>query len=150
MSRIAPVLLLPIAATAAWPAAAQDGWGDWQRRSIEVRAADLDLAVPAGMDELTRRIGRVVRRICGYDRACQDEAWASTEPQVAWAVERDGRLHELAGERAAQLEACAGIEPCPAPVAYVPPPAPPVPAGSRVTVTIVYGAPSVTVYTAAR
>jgi len=121
------------------PAAAQAGEGrDYEWRSIRVDASALDLSMPAGIDELSRRIGRAVNRICGSDRDCRDDAWASTEDQVAWAIDRDRWMRRMAEDRMAQLDAChAGGCDAPEP-AYYPAPPPPVPAGG-VTVVIVQG-----------
>ena len=91
------------------------------------------------MDELSRRIGRAVNRICGSDRDCRDEAWASTEDQVGWAIDRDMWMRRMAEERVAQLEECRRHD-CDAPQpAYYPAPPPPLPT-SGVTVVIVHNA----------
>ncbi len=120
-------------------------WRDREWRSIRVDASALDLSTPAGMDELERRIGRAVNRICGSDRDCRDEAWASTEDQVAWAVDRDMWMRRMAEERMAQLEQCRWRD-CDAPQpAYYPAPPPPLPA-SGVTVVIVHNAAPPLVY----
>ena len=137
--------LLGLAAFAAFlpPVAAQADAYD--RRSIRVDASALDLTTPAGMDEIARRIGRAVNRICGSDADCRDEAWASTEDQVAWAIDRDVWMRRMAEERIAQLEAC-GREGCDAPrLAYRPLPEPGIPAGA-VTVVIVHSAAPPVVY----
>ena len=122
-------------------AQAQD-WRDRETRSITVESAALDLSTDAGVDELSHRIGRAVNRICGSDRDCRAEAWASTEEQVAWAIDRDEWTRRLAEERRAQLAACGwqGCAPEPRPAYYVPQPCPPGMPG--VTVTIVYAAPA--------
>jgi UrcA family protein len=122
-------LVLPVAAQAR----------DYERYSVRVDASAFDLSTPAGMDELARRIGRAVNRICGSDRDCSDEAWASTEDQVASAIDRDWWMRRMAEERIAQVEACRWQD-CDAPrLAYQPLPEPGVPAGG-VTVVIVHNA----------
>ena len=128
------------AATALFGTAAHaHDWDVAEARSIRVDASALDLSTPAGIDVLEGRIRRAVNRICGSDRDCQDEAWASTEDQVAWAIGRDEWLRRMAEERIAQLDACRyGC--APAQPAYYPAPQPlpaPCPPGS-VVVTIVY------------
>lgn len=113
---------------------------DGEVLSIRVDASAFDLATPSGIDALAQRIHRAVNRICGSDAVCRDEAWASTEDQVAWAIDRDQWRAEMAAQREAQLDAC-GWDGCatPAPVAY---PVPvPQPAPGAVVVTIVRGAP---------
>jgi UrcA family protein len=121
----------------AFPIAAQASEVEW--RSIRVDASALDLSEPAGMDELARRIGRAVNRICGSDRDCRDEAWASTEEQTAHAIDRDLWMRRMAEERIAQVETCRWGG-CEAPrLAYHPLPEPGVPAG-EVTVVIVHHA----------
>ncbi|MCD2324118.1 UrcA family protein [Sphingomonas sp. IC-56] len=120
----------------ACPAAATD----YEVQSIRVDASALDLSTNAGISLLSQRINRAVNRICGSDRYCRDEAWASTEGQVAWAIDRDRWMRLLARERAAQLSACGWSGCGPEPVyAY---PAPPPPPAGRVTVTIVCPAPA--------
>jgi UrcA family protein len=110
-------------------------------RSITVNASALDLSTGAGLDELSHRIGRAVRRICGSDRDCQDEAWASTEGQVAWVVSHDEWTRRMADEHAAELMSCGGRRCAPRrQVEYVPPPYPR--AAGAVIVTIVYGPPA--------
>lgn len=79
--------------------------------SVSVRVADLDLSNPAGVEELSYRINGAVNRICsgasGSDRRdCEDEAWYSTEQQVARAVSNDEWMRRLADERVAQLRYC--------------------------------------------
>ncbi|AQR73992.1 UrcA family protein [Sphingomonas sp. LM7] len=139
--RILPCLA--VLSTLALPAAAEARDREW--RSIRVDAAALDLSTPAGMDELSRRIGRAVNRICDNDRPCRDEAWASTEDQVAWAIDRDVWIRRMAEERVAQLEACRWQD-CDAPQpAYYPAPPPPPPA-SGVTVVIVHSTAPPLVY----
>lgn len=122
--------------------AAAQSWRDGEVRSIRVDVSALDLSTPAGMEALEGRIARAVNRICGSDRDCRDEAWASTEDQVAWAIDRDRWMRRMAEERMAQLEACRWRD-CDAPQpAYYPVPAPGVAAGGGVTVVIVHnGAP---------
>jgi UrcA family protein len=112
--------------------------GDREVRSITVDAAALDLSNPAGLDELSHRIGRAVNRICGSDRDCQDEAWASTEGQVAWVVSHDEMRRRMADAHAAELMSCGGSG-CTRlqPVRYRPPGPP-----AAVVVTIIYGAPA--------
>lgn len=125
-------------AALAFPIAAQASEVEW--RSIRVDASALDLSEPAGVDELARRIGRAVNRICGGDRDCRDEAWASTEDQTALAIDRDVWMRRMAEERIAQVEACRWGG-CEAPrLAYQPLPEPGVPAGGGVTVVIVHHA----------
>lgn len=117
---------------------------DREWRSIRVDASALDLSMPAGMDELSRRIGRAVNRICGSDRDCREEAWASTEDQVGWAIDRDVWMRRMAEERIAQLEC--RRQGCDAPQpAYYPAPPPPLPANG-VTVVIVHNAAPPLVY----
>jgi len=120
------------------PAAQARDWRDREVRSIVVDSSALDLSTDAGLDALSRRIGRAVNRICGSDRECRDEAWASTEGQVAWVVSHDEWMRRMAEEHAAELMACGGrsCAPAPRPAYYVPPPCPPGAAG--VSVTIVY------------
>ena len=126
------------------PVAEARDWRDREWRSIRVDASTLDLSVPAGMDELSRRIGRAVNRICGSDRDCREEAWASTEDQVGWAIDRDMWMRRMAEERIAQLEECRW-QGCDAPQpAYYPAP-PPLPANG-VTVVIVHNAAPPLVY----
>ncbi len=109
------------------PAARAEDWRDREVRSIVVDSSALDLSTDAGIDELSHRIGRAVRRICGSDRACQDEAWASTEGQVAWVASHDTWRRRMADEHAAELMACGGrnCAPAPRPVHYARPPCPP-------------------------
>ena len=123
------------------PAARAEDWRDREVRSIVVDSSALDLSTNAGIDELSRRINRAVNRICGSDRACRDEAWASTEGQVAWVVSHDEWRRRMADEHAAELMACGGrsCAPPPRPAHYVPPPCPP--GMAPVSVTIVYGSP---------
>lgn len=66
--------LVLTAAMTGLPGAPTARAGDREMRSITVDAAGLDLARPAGIDELARRIHRAVNRICGADRDCRDEA----------------------------------------------------------------------------
>lgn len=127
---------------AAAPAQADD-WQDRDWRQIRVDASALDLSTRAGIETLAGRIHRAVNRICGVDRDCRDQAWASTEEQVAWAIDRDEWMRRMAEERIAQRDACANYG-CPTahPVAYpLPAPAPPSMGGA--TVTIIYSAPAV-------
>ena len=122
------------------PAAADAGNRQWQ--SVRVNIEALDLSTPKGMGELERRVARAVNRICAGDRDCRDEAWASTEAQVAYAIRRDVYMRRMAAEREAQLRAC-GRRPCEPrqPVRYAPPP-PPVPIqGGTTVITIVHNAP---------
>ena len=115
-------------------------------RSIRVDASALDLATPAGVDELARRIGRAVNRICGSHRYCRDEAWASTEAQTALAIDRDVWMRRMAEERIAQIDAC-GQEGCDAPrLSYQPVPELPVTAAGGVTVVIVHSPAPPVVY----
>lgn len=125
------------------PAARAEDWRDREARSITVNASALDLSTNAGLDELSHRIGRAVRRICGSDRECQDEAWASTEGQVAWVVSHDEWTRRMANEHAAELMSCGGRSCAPPrrPVHYAPPPYAPGPGTGAVIVTIVYGPP---------
>lgn len=97
---------------------------DREWRSIRIDVSALDLSTPAGMAELERRIGRAVNRVCDGDADCRDEAWASTEDQVAWAIDRDVWIRRMAEERIAQRDSCRwrGCE-TPRPAYYpVPPP----------------------------
>lgn len=146
-------MLVPLAGmlVAAAPGAAAQDWRDREVRSIRVDASALDLSTAAGVDELERRVGRAVDRICGGDRACRDEAWASADDQVRYAIARDEWTRRLASERAAELAACGGecappepayAEPAYARPAYYAPPPPPPPAMGGVTVTIIYAAPA--------
>ena len=139
--------LISLAATAALVGSAAHArdWDEREARSIRVDASALDLSTPAGIDVLEGRIHRAVSRICGSDRDCQNEAWASTEDQVAWAIGRDEWLRRMAEERIAQLDACRhGCAPV-APAYYpAPPPAPLCPPGG-VAVTIVYSSPPPTI-----
>ena len=109
-------------AMAAAPAAASGDWDRGERQQIVVPSAGLDLSSEAGIDILAARIDRAVRRICAHDRRCQDEAWASTQGQVARAIERARTWRRLASERAAQLRACR--DRCPRPAAWSAPPPP--------------------------
>ncbi len=118
----------------ALPAEAQH-WRDGEWRQIRIDVSALDLSTPAGVDELDRRIKRAVNRICGSDRWCRDEAWASTDEQVAWAIERDEWMRRMAEERIAQLDYCRHRRCGPPRPAYYPVPAP-LPRGT-VTVTII-------------
>jgi UrcA family protein len=110
-------------------------------RQVRVDTSALDLSTPAGIEELRRRIHRAVNNICNGDRECRDGAWASTDEQVAWAIERDEWTRRLAAERAAQLRAC-GWQGCvePPQPAYYPAPPPPHPV-SGVSVTVIYIGP---------
>ena len=135
------LVFLGAAAAAGFAAPVQaQHWQDREWRSIRVDASALDLSTPAGVDALEDRIDRAVRRICGSDWECRDEAWASTDAQVAYAIDRDRWTRRMAAEREAQLAAC-GWDGCapPAPAYYAPPPPPAAYGG--VTVTIVYAAP---------
>jgi UrcA family protein len=141
------LISLVAASALAGPAAHARDWDEGEARSIRVDASALDLSTPAGIDVLEGRIHRAVNRICGSDRDCQDEAWASTEDQVAWAIGRDEWLRRMAEERIAQLDACRyGCAPV-APAYYPapPPPAPLCPPGG-VAVTIVYASPATIPY----
>lgn len=141
------ILFALAAMSALFPTAAAEARDGPNRewRSIRVDASALDLSTPAGMDALSLRIGRAVNRICGSDRDCRDEAWASTEDQVAWAVDRDMWMRRVAEERVAQLDACRWRE-CDAPQpAYYPAPPPPPPTGG-VTVVMVHSAAPPVVY----
>ncbi len=139
--------LLIVAALAAVSGTAEARWDDaYETRQIAVAAADLDLSTSAGIAELYRRVDRAVKRICGTDRDCRDEAWESTEDQASWAIAQDKWMRRLARERAAQLRACGwqGCEPQPV-QAYYPPASPPVtysvPPGTTVTVVVRSGGP---------
>jgi len=103
-----------------YPAAARDRV---ELRQIAVPSAGLDLSTEAGIDILAARIDKGVNRICGHDRLCRDEAWASTEWQVARLIDRARAWRQLADERAAQLRACR--QRCAQPAAYYAPPPPP-------------------------
>ena len=135
LAAAAAALLLPAAA------GAQD-WRDRDTMSIRVDASALDLSTASGVDELERRVRRAVDRICGSDRECREEAWASTDEQVDYAIARDEWTRRLAAERAAQLEACGGYG-CPPsrPAYYAPPPPPPPIAPAGVTVIIYTAGP---------
>jgi UrcA family protein len=139
---------LAAAAALAGPAAYGHDWDEREAHSIRVDASALDLSTPAGIDVLEGRIHRAVNRICGSDRGCQDEAWASTENQVAWAIGRDEWLRRMAEERIVQLDACGAYGCAPIAPATYPAPPPTCPPGS-VMVTIVYGAPPPIPYLAA-
>jgi UrcA family protein len=125
------------------PAARAEDWHDREVRSIVVDSSALDLSTDAGLDELSRRINRAVNRICGSDHECRDEAWASTEGQVAWVVSHAEWRRRMADEHAAELMACSGRRCAPSsrPVHYdyAPPLCPP--SMAQVSVTIVYGPP---------
>lgn len=144
MIRAMLIVTAPIAATGV--AQGQPFDSGYETRSIVVDAADLDLSHPAGLDTLEDRVKRAVDRICGSDRECRAEAWASTDRQVAWAVARDRWTRRLANEREAQIRAC-GWGPCqaPAPVYYAPPAPPPMPPAG-VHVIIVYPPPPMIYY----
>lgn len=103
----------------AGPAMAGDRY---ETRQIAVPAAGLDLSTEAGIDILAARIDKGVNRICGSDRRCRDEAWASTEWQVDRAIRKARAWRRLAAERAAQLRACR--RQCTQPASYYAPPAP--------------------------
>ncbi len=114
---------LPGVAAIAAAGVAQAHDGDrYARDQVVVPSAGLDLSTPAGVDILAARLDRAVRQICGWDRRCQDEAWASTEWQVARAIDKARRWRELAQERAAQLRACGGH--CTQPARWYAPPPP--------------------------
>ncbi|WP_404334543.1 UrcA family protein [Sphingomonas sp. MMS12-HWE2-04] len=134
------VLFAAVAAGCAVPAYAQNWDGDREWRSVRVDASALDLSTDSGVDELEKRVGKAVNRICGSDSACRDDAWASADAQVADAIRRDEWMRRMAEERIAQLDHCRWNGCAPAqPVYYAPPPPPPVnyvPAGG-VTVTII-------------
>jgi UrcA family protein len=127
-------LAVPVSASA-------QTWREPEWRSIRVDASALDLSTRSGMAELERRIARAVNRICDDDVVCRDEAWASTEDQVAWAIDRDLWMRRMAEERIAQLDACRWRE-CEArePAHY------PMPPAGGVTVVIVHNAAQPTVY----
>lgn len=116
---------------------------DRETRSITVDSSALDLSTAAGLDELSHRIGRAVNRICGGDRECEDEAWSSTEGQVAWVVSHAEWRRRMADAHAAELMACGGRS-CAEPVrpAYYAPPPPCPPGTAGVSVTIIYGPPT--------
>lgn len=72
-------------------------------RTERVKYADLDLAKVKGAKQLTFRVGKAVKRVCGfYDirsglidreyRNCADGAWANAKPQMALAIERAQQL----------------------------------------------------------
>jgi UrcA family protein len=140
MLRIGLALLGALAAT---PAVANDGHDrDWAQ--VRVDASALDLSTPAGIETLAGRIHKAVNRICGSDSLCRDQAWASTEDQVAWAIDRDEWMRRMAEERLAQLDACGGYDCAPAqPVAYPLPAPAPQPMLGGVTVTIIHTAPRI-------
>lgn len=116
------MFLIACAAGALFTTSAQAGnWRDRETRSIAVDAADLDLSTDPGLDALSYRIGHAVRRICGSDRECEDEAWASTEGQVAWAMNQAEWRRRWIEPRA------------PEPVRYLPP-CPPGDYGVRVVI----------------
>lgn len=119
--RLATAMATAMAAIGATPAAASGDWDRGERQQIVVPSAGLDLSSDAGIDILAARIDRAVRRICAHDRQCQDEAWASTQRQVARAIDRARIWRRLASERAAQLRACRDRCVRPA-AAYAPPP----------------------------
>lgn len=135
----AAALLLPLEAAA-------QRWDDRELRTIRVDASPFDLSTPGGIDALEKRVAKAVNRICGSDRYCREEAWASTDDQVEWAIARDERMRQLAYEREAQLRACEWGGCAPQPVYHAPPP-PPVRRGT-VTVTVVHDGvpPHVLVY----
>ena len=101
----------------------------YDTRQIAVPAAGLDLSTEAGVDILAARIDHAVKRICGWDRACAEGAWESTEWQVDRMIRKARAWRRLAEERAAQLRACR--DRCSRPAAWYSPPPP------RVTVVVV-------------
>jgi UrcA family protein len=124
------------------PSHAQD-WRDREWRQIRVDASALDLSTPAGIDVLAARIDKAVNRICGSDRLCRDEAWASTEEQVAWAIGRDEWMRRMAEERIAQVDSCGErgcgpAQPRQHPTYFAASPQP----AAGVTVTIIYTPPA--------
>lgn len=152
--------VLALAVLAAAPCSALAAWdGDYETQSIVVPADDLDLSTSAGIATLYTRVDRAVDRICGDDRDCREEAWASTEGRASAAIARDKWMRRLAEERKAELAACGwrGCAPQPAyalPPAYAAPPpayAAPQPApaaivtpgATRVTVTITQTPPRI-------
>ncbi|MDF7777055.1 UrcA family protein [Sphingomonas sp. AOB5] len=143
-------LLTAMAAILATAGAAQAqtpyGQERYETRTIAVEAADLDLSTNAGMTTLDKRIRNAVERICSTDRACRDEAWASTQDQVAWAVSRDQWMRRLAEERAEQIRNCGWNCPAPAQVYYPAPLPPPPQPGASVVVIITHSPPPPPVY----
>jgi UrcA family protein len=115
-------------------------WREAESRSLRVDVSALDLSTLTGMTELERRIARAVNRICDSDPVCRDEAWTSTEDQVARAIDRDRWMRRMAEERIAQLDACGGQACVPAQPAYYPPPP-----AAGVTVVVIHN-PAPTIY----
>lgn len=139
------------AGLAAAPCGALTAWdGDYESQSIVVPADDLDLSTSAGIATLYQRVDRAVDRICGDDRDCREEAWASTEGRASAAIAHDKWMRRLAEERKAELAAC-GWRGCPSarPAAYAPqrlrsaPTTVIAPGGTRVTVTVTQTAPRI-------
>jgi UrcA family protein len=145
-----PLILAAFAAALLAPAAHAQHWGDdGELRQTAVQIADLDLSTRAGVDELDRRIGRAVDRICEGDRECRDGAWASTYEQAQAAIARDEWMRHMAAEREAELRACAWqgcrSQQAQAP-AYYPPPMPAYGGATVIVITTGYPPPQVTVY----
>ena len=114
--------VLTLALLAAAPGSALAAWdGDYETQSIVVPAGDLDLSTSAGIATLYNRVDRAVDRICGDDRDCREEAWASTEGRASAAIAHDKWMRRLAEERKAELAAC-GWRGCAPQPAYAPPP----------------------------
>jgi UrcA family protein len=95
--QIKSIALALAAASVALPAAAADA----PRVSVRVEYSDLDLATPAGQEELERRLDRAARTICGVDnvktgtrlpsswaRRCMREARIDLDRQFAALIER--------------------------------------------------------------
>ncbi|MEG3180822.1 UrcA family protein [Sphingomonas sp. LT1P40] len=113
--------IVALSACLASPASARDS-DRYEERQIAVPAAGLDLSSDAGVDILAARIDHAVKRICGGDRRCREEAWESTEWQVGRLIDRAQAWRRLANERAAQLRVCR--QRCSQPAGYYAPPQP--------------------------
>ncbi len=101
-----PMYLIAALAVTLALAGPVDARDRYDTRRIAVPAAGLDLSTEAGIDILAARIDHAVKRICGWDRACVEGAWESTEWQVDRMIRKARAWRRLAEERAAQLRAC--------------------------------------------
>lgn len=119
MKAVPLMAALAVLAMLTQPAVARDRY---ETQRIAVPAAGLDLSTEAGVDLLAARIDHAVKRICGWDRACAEGAWESTEWQVDRMIRKARAWRRLAEERAAQLRACR--DRCSRPAAWYAPPPP--------------------------